>query len=276
MPAPARAAARRTLRRAGFQVRRVTATSRVLPDFIVPGAMKAGTSSLFAYLSEHPRILPSSVKEVHYFDVNAERGADWYRAHFPLARRRPAGSLTGEASPFYLFHPRVPERIAALVPKVKLIVLLRDPIERAISHYFHAVRVGVETLPLREALEAEEERLGRVPPAQRHSGSAHVWSSYKSRGHYAEQLGRYFEHFPRDQILVLPSEPFFEDPHASLDEVFGFLGLDAAELGALSAGPANAGTNRQPVDPEVRACLEAHFAPHNEALYRLLGTDFGW
>lgn len=274
VPAPLRPRLRRALRRAWFPVRRATACSRPLPDFIIPGAMKAGTTSLFRYLAQHPRILPSSVKEVHYFDASPERGEAWYRAHFPLARRRPPGSLSGEASPYYLFDPRVAERMAALIPKVKLVVLLRDPTERAISHYLHAVRMGFETLPLFEALQAEEGRMASLPARERDARPTRVWHSYKSRGHYAEQLARYLEHFPSDQILVLPSEPFFEDPRPTLATVLDFLGLPDHMPAQLA--PLNAGGGERPVEPRVRAYLDAYFAPHNEALRRLLGRDFGW
>ena len=264
--------------------RLATGPFRLLPDYIIIGAQKCGTSSLYRYISEHPSAAPAIGKEVHFFDWHFERGPSWYRAHFPsmlygAAFRARTGRklVTGEASPYYIFHPHVPARVKALLPQVKLIAMLRDPVERAISSYFHQVRSGNETLTLAEALEQEPARITdaaeRLAGGQKARSRAHRKFSYLARGIYADQLEGWLEHFPREQLLVLRSEDLFADPAQSLARVFEFLGLpawQAAQFPRFNAG------EYSDVDPAVRDWLVRYFAPHNERLYALLGRDFGW
>ena len=133
---------------------------RKLPDFLIVGVMKGGTTSLFRYLVRHPQVLPPFRKEIKYFDCNYINGQNWYQAHFPLKKKFVGGSkLTGEATPYYIFHPQAPMRIAEALPEAKIIILLRNPIDRAYSHYQHMVRVGREPLSFEEAIAAEPERL---------------------------------------------------------------------------------------------------------------------
>ncbi len=262
--------------------RRVTSRDRALPDFIIVGAQKAGTSSLFHYLCQHPQLVPPFTKEVHFFDGGLHPGVDpfekgpaWYRAHFP-----PKGTLgecrqTFEASPLYLFNPLVPERIHDLVPTVKLIALLRNPTERAISHYFHERRAGHETLPVMEALLAEEQRLAPVMASGDYQSDTFMNFSYKQRGLYKEQLERFAAYFPWSQILVLSSEEFFREPGQTLRRVFEFVGIDA-EFRVGDLKPRNVGRDKAKVGPEVYSYLDDYFAPHNQALYRLIGQGFDW
>src|SRR5262245_3882775 len=146
--------------------RSATSSLRLLPNFIIIGTQKGGTSSLYRYLMQHPLIKPSFMKDVHYFDLHFAEGDNWYRARFPLSlykyylkQVKKQEIITGEASPYYLPHPHVPKRAAALVPQAKLIILLRNPVERAYSHYNHALKHKQETLPFEEAIKAEENRL---------------------------------------------------------------------------------------------------------------------
>jgi hypothetical protein len=265
-------------------LRLATGTYRVLPDFIIIGAQKGGTSSLYHYLTQHPDVCPAFRKEVHYFDWGYRRGETWYRANFPTSLYRSAfNAMTGrrlgvgEASPYYLFHPHVPTRVKALLPAVKLIVLLRDPVERTVSSYQHQVRKGRESLSLAEALDREQERLAaetaRIEADDAYNSEAHRHFSYLARGLYAEQLERWFGVFPRNQFLILHSRDFFDDTRAVFTQTLDFLGLrhwhppqyrrfNAAEYEALP--------------PATRDRLVAHFAPHNGRLYELLGRDFGW
>ena len=170
----------------------VTARLRPLPDFLIVGAQKAGTTALYAYLRRHPSITGPSWKEVSYFDRHYLRGPAWYRGNFPLRSR---GRIVGEASPSYLFHPDAAERAAALVPGARVIALVRDPVERAHSHYQHEVALGREPLPFEEALEREEERLaGELERMRADAGYfSHAWWNYTylARGRYAEQLERW-------------------------------------------------------------------------------------
>ena len=264
--------------------RMTTGVRRALPDFVIVGAQKAGTTSLHAYLLQHPQIFPGERKEVHYFDLNFDKSELWYRSHFPrraeLERNADAIDrpvLTGEASPYYLAHPHAAERIARLLPDARIIVLLRDPVTRAYSHYRHNVRKKEEQLPFVEALAREAEimpaearKLGSDPNAR---SRAHQLFSYRTRGHYAEQLERYFAHCDRDRILILRSEDFFADAQAIYSQVLRFLGIDQWRLDASRVY--NIGRyERGPIPGE--AAQRAYFEPHNRDLYAMIGRDMGW
>ena len=265
-----------------LQYRKMTARTRVLPSFIIIGTQKGGTTSLFHYLSQHPQLVPSYRKEVHYFDGglkprrdNFSLGERWYRSNFPLRRHIGADQQTFEASPLYVFHPLAPQRIHDLLPNAKLILLLREPTERALSHYFHQSRKGRESLPVMQALQGEEARLAPVLVAQNYKHQNFMHFSYKLRGHYAEQIRRYQGLFPKENLLILGSEQFFADPHAALRKVFEFVGVDPSfQVPNLNAR--NVGSNRKSVQDDVYQYLKDYFEPHNQDLYQLLGDDFGW
>lgn len=261
--------------------RQATWRNRPLPDFIIIGAQKGGTSSLYAYLAQHPQLLPSLKKEVHFFDGglnyetdNYQKGEAWYRAHFP---RKAAGAhlKSFEASPLYIFNPLVPRRMFDLIPEVKLIVLLRNPTERAISHYFHEKERGDESLPVLEALRAEEKRLAAVIECEDYKSEIFRRYSYKSRGLYKEQIKRFLEYFSWQQLLVLSSEEFFSKPDTTLSRVFEFVGVDTA-FRVKDLKPRNVGKSRSKVDPEVYEYLNDYFLPHNQALYNLVGENYAW
>ena len=269
--------------------RRRTDPRRPLPDFLVIGAQRSGTSSLYKYLEQHPCVLSSLRKETEYLSARWSRGEAWYRAHFPSrarrwaeARRRGFDVLAFEASPNYLFHPLAPERAAVLVPDAKLVVLLRNPVDRAFSHHQHEVRAGRETLPFVEALEQEADRLAgeeermRAEPGYR----SLPWErhSYQARGRYAEQLERWLAAFPSAQLLVLRSEDLYSDPAATYAELLSFLGLPDWQPPAFR-NHSYSGAAPEPAEdfpPSVRRRLEDAFAVPNRRLSSLLGRDFGW
>jgi hypothetical protein len=258
------------------RARLATAGARRLPDFLVIGAQRAGSTSLFAQLCDHPGVAPPSHKEIHYFDQQSFRSLRWYRSHFPpVAAAR--GRLTGEASPYYLFHPAVPARVAEALPDVRLVALLRDPVARAYSHYQLSVRDGHEPLGFEEALRAEPERLahedGRLLTDRAYRSHAHRHQSYAARGLYAEQLRRWHEHVAPDRLLVVSSEELFADPGRVTGTVLEFLGLDAGEVPPFPV------RNQRPYPPmsdAARGFLEARFEGPNRELAELLGRDFGW
>jgi hypothetical protein len=236
-----------------------------LPDFLVLGTQKGGTTTLHQLLDAHPEVFLPSCKEVHYFDLNHQQQPNWYGAHY--ARATPAQHC-GDITPFYLFHPEVPQRIHALIPQALLIVLLRDPVERALSQVFHARRKGFETLPPEEALAAESQRLTSGDPyhLQKHS--------YVSRSRYLEQLDRYEALFPAAQLLVLRSENLFANPEATWQRLQGFLGL--AQLPLPMALPrANAGAGEATLVPQaLREQLRAELAATAAGVRARYG--FGW
>ena len=268
--------------------RGVTSPLRLLPDFLIIGAQRGGTTSLYHYLRAHPAVHSTSTKEVHFFDRKFQQGVSWYRAHFPTrfekayARRfRHQDFVTGEASPAYLFHPQVPGRVARLLPRVKLIVLLRNPVDRAFSQYCHALELGHETLPFEEAIAAEEQRIGRerekIARDEYYYSDAFKHLSYLSRGIYVDQLRAWMRLFPREQFLILKSEDFYADPAATLQEVLAFLQLPRIALPAQKQDYKQYNNNTyNKMDPALRQRLLEYFQPHNARLYQLLGTDFGW
>jgi hypothetical protein len=272
LPRPARA----VLRNAVWTYGRATSAARPLPDFLILGAQKAGTTALYAYLSRHPSIAGPSWKEVSFFDRHWARGVAWYRGNFPnLARTR--GKLVGEASPSYLFHPLGPERVREVVPEARLVALVRNPVDRALSHYHHEVALGREPLSFEDALDAEEERLrGEVERlvADPSYFSKEWWShTYKARGRYAEQLERWLAVFPRQQLLVVPSEDLSDDPSGTHARVLEFLG---APPHRLEAYPRVYERRYEPMEPATRDRLAAEFEEPNRRLYELLGRDLGW
>jgi len=265
-------------RRLRASYRELTGPLRGLPEVLIVGAQKGGTTSLFNYLVQHPDVLPPFGKEIHYFDLHYARGVRWYRGRFPYRRRLRGGTLTLDASPYYLVHPLVPQRAAQLLPKVKLVALLRNPIDRALSHYQHEVRGGRESLSFAEAIERESGRLAgeeeRLRNDPHYYSFSHHRHSYTHRGRYIEQLRRWVEYFPRSQLLVLQSERLFRDPAAASAAVYGFLGLPPHRLERYK--PFLQGTYEREMPVELRARLAAHFEPYNRELYQWLNEDFDW
>jgi hypothetical protein len=251
-----------------------------LPTFIIIGAQKAGTTSLYSYLREHRDVLPCAYKEVWYFDLNYQKGTKWYRRQFVDPASMPDPSrhyAVGEATPYYLFHPWAPQRIWRAVPQVKLIVLLRDPIARAYSQYQHNVRKGRETLSFSEAIQrerqvfpAEQERFFSDPG---YDAEFHRHFAYLNRSCYSEQLEEYLRYFDRSQMLILKSEDLFSDPAAAYAQTLQFLGLSSREL--KDARALNVGRYDQASIP-CHEELRKHFEPQNRKLYELLGVDFCW
>jgi hypothetical protein len=256
---------------------RLTTSLRVLPDFLVIGVMKGGTTSLFQYLVKHPQVNPPFRKEIKFFDIHYAQGLNWYRAHFPLKAKMLKGSITGEATPYYIFHPLAAQRIAKTLPKVKLIAILRNPVNRAYSHYNHMVRVGREDLSFDDALDREEERLfqeeEKITSNPEYSTFTHLHYSYKARGRYVEQVKEWLDLFPRDQLLFLSSEELYEQPSATYDKAINYFGLSKWEPEKFKTF--NQG-DYDGLSAKSRERLAEYFKPYNQQLYELLNMDFGW
>lgn len=269
---PARAA--RTALTLGARIVGRADLGYALPDFLLIGAMKAGTSTLIAELAAHPHVIRARRREIHFFGSRYDRGVAWYRTHFPTGYElRRYSAITGEGSTSYLANEESPARIRAVLPGAKLIALLRDPVDRAISNYFHELRTGRETLPIEAAFAAEAERLSEAPRPTREGQSS---LAYRRRGLYAEQLARYQALFPPEQLLVLRSETLFTDPAAVVDRVCRFLGVDPG-LAARTYAPKNlGGYDPSRVPPALYEDLTRFYAPHNERLYAMVGEDWGW
>jgi hypothetical protein len=258
---------------------RLLAAGHALPQFIILGAQRSGTTTLYKWIAQHPQVVPGTEKELRFFDRNFQKGVSWYRLHFPTRRKLGSDRITGEATPYYLFHPRAPERIHRVLPDVKMIALLRNPVERAVSHYFREVHLGHEDRPIEEALLIEESRLQpeleRMQKDEFYFSEIHHQKSYKTRGVYADQLKRYFDLFERRQLLVLSSEEYFADPEKALRVIFSFLEINAGFL-PRKVVPQDTPGRVLGVSDSVYEALQKYFEPHNETLFQLLGRNLGW
>jgi len=263
-----------------------TNSIRMMPDFIIIGAQKGGTTSLYRYLTEHPCIAPIYIKEPHFFDIYFYKGLHWYRAHFPTAvekyyaqRFQQHDLITGEASPYYLFHPQAARRIAKTLPRTRLIVLLRNPIDRAYSQYQHQTRQnGVEPLTFEEALDCEEKRLAgeaeKLLKDEKYFSFNHRHYSYLARSKYIEQLPAWMNLFPREQFLILRSEDIFTDPVSIVRQTLEFLNLPTVGM-RTDYKPFNDASYTK-MAPATRARLVEYFKPYNARLYEFLDRDFEW
>ncbi|NLF13599.1 MAG: sulfotransferase domain-containing protein [Anaerolineaceae bacterium] len=265
-----------------------------MPDFVIIGGQRCGTTSLYNYLVQHPGVSPAFMKETHYFDTHYHRGINWYRAFFPLEGKvpsAPAGqgrgtapgtrdrqrTLTGESSPYYLFYPHAPGRLARTVPQARLIALLRNPIERAYSHYHHEVKMGIERLSFEDALDREEKELPaeveKVLQDETYRSFFYQNYTYLSRGIYVDQLERWTGLFDSEQLMVLKSEDFYADPAATLVQVCEFLDLPPWQLSSYKQYNL---ARYAPMEASTRERLAAYFEEHNQRLYSFLGHDLGW
>lgn len=247
-----------------------------LPHFLVLGTQKGGTTSLHQLLGLHPQIYLPSCKELHYFSLHDDQPISWYSNHFRDAK---PGQLRGEITPYYLFHPRAPKRIRAVLPKAKLIVLLRDPVERALSQVFHAQRHGFEPLEIEEALAAEPRRLANAHQTLQHLGSqdySHQKHSYVSRSRYEEQLNRYESLFPPSQILILRSEDLFHETDEIWLKIQNFLEIDSIPLPSpLTHANASAG-EAQNVQKIVRDGLRRELFQTAKIIQQKYGIHWDW
>lgn len=245
-----------------------------LPDFIVIGAQRAGTTSLHANLAEHPLLRPSIMKEIQYFSLHIARGIGWYRACFPSLR---AGEKTFESSPFYIFDPAVPPRLRATLPQAKLVVVLRDPVDRAYSHYLHSRMLGHEELSFVDALDAEPSRLAA---ARAHDGAGAYYvqraHSYFSRGLYADQIRHWFRYVDPSSVFIIRSEEMFSSPAKTYADLLGFLGIQSYLPSSFAHRNSHTDSSAPVLAASVRDELLRRYAGPNEDLRDLLGWSTVW
>lgn len=278
-------AARRSVLLGADLVGRLTSDARTLPTLLISGGQRCGTTSMYKALVQQPTVFrPVLRKGVHYFDVDYARGLDWYRSHFPLtaqldraARRHGTRALAFESSPYYLFHPLAAERIARDLPDARLLVLVRDPVDRAYSAHAHEYARGFETLDFVSALEAEAERLAgeeaRLIADPGYHSDAHRHQAYLVRGEYVAQLERVASIVGRERIKVVDSHRFFADPEDTFGSVLDWLGVAPrvrTHFDRYNARP------RTDMPEDLRRRLEDHFEPHDAALEEWLGHVPSW
>ncbi|MGH8793197.1 MAG: sulfotransferase [Stackebrandtia sp.] len=266
---------------------KLTSGGRLLPGFLLCGGQRCGSTSLYRALASHPAIMkPIFHKGIHYFDTGYHNGVSWYRAHFPTrAAAQRISEQTGlaaqafESSPYYLYHPLAAERFARDLPGVKLITLVRDPVQRARSQHAHEVARGFEPIvDFAEALEAEESRLSgefdKLSRDPRHYSFSHQHHAYRDRGRYSNHLERIARVVAPERMLVIDSGDFFADPEPVYHRILRFLGLPW--LGDPEFAKHNARPRSAPDDLAVDAELRRGFAPYDVRLTEWLGRTPSW
>ena len=257
------------------RVRLLTASRRKLPDFLCVGAQKSGSSTLYWWLKQHPQLSMSFDKESKFLDRHYKKGELWYRHQFPLASSE---KLAGDNTPYYLFHPIVPQRAHSLCPDAKVIMILRNPINRAFSQYQMECRKGREVhTSFEAAIEGELERISMAKDELLADplGYHHTFenTSYLSRGIYMDQIEEWLKWYKRDQMLILISETFFESPETALEEVYTFLNINQTLPSDFKSYNVS---NYDNMNEETRDDLRSFFKPHNERLEKFLGKKLNW
>lgn len=251
-----------------LKLREIDAGARALPDFLVLGAQKAGTTSLFNYLCLHPKVIGSLPKEIFYFCSHSEKDERWYRRHFPkqsVVQKR--GAICGEATPISLYHSHAAERAAALAPQAKLIVVLREPAARAVSHYQHQCRFGRELRPIDDVFSSEN--INRWEQGESPDLPERFYFDWSA---YATGLKHWLVQYSREQLLVLEAERMFSDPQWTVDQVCDFLAIDPFTLPTTQAF--NTGTSKA-AKPKTFKALQDAFNRQNSELQHL-GFELSW
>jgi len=272
--------------------RTLTSPLRVLPDYLVLGSMRCGTTSLHNQLCQHPNVHPGITKEVHFFGKHFHKGTAWYKSHFPTKIRRALHKgplVTGEASFGHLFNYHAPARAKKIIPSAKFIALVRNPIDRTFSQYTLQVKKGwIEQETFERALELEEERVApfrdeilSYPPKECHYAAERMAATYSYLGlsRYAEMLKRWYKHFPKEQILVVKSEDLYEKPketHNMIEEFLNIPFVPLEEYENFNPLVKREKTKKDRIRPETREMLKEYFTPHNKELDALVGREFGW
>lgn len=243
------------------------------PKFIIIGAQKSGTTSLENYIAQHPQVIPAIKKETHFWYRDFDNGINWYLAHFPPIPES-ENLIAGEATPNYLENYQAAERIYHVFPQVKLLVIFRNPIDRAFSQYHHWIRLNWDDRSFETAINSELEILKKNPAKP--EGDQNYWQqpgNYIGRGVYIEFLQKWLAVFPREQLLILKGEDLYQKPVETMKQVFEFLGLPEHQLPEYRK--LNSGYY-SPISDEMRQKLSEYFQPHNQRLEAYLGIKFDW
>ena len=264
--------------------RSFTSNSRILPDFIIIGESKCGTTSLYNYMIQHPAIKPALSKEINFFNWSYDKPQNWYSAHFPTKFKKKLSKnickkpfLTGEATPLYLFNSQVPKRIFDTIPNVKIIVVLRNPVDRAYSHYQDlGVRLGGEKRMFDDAIRTELKILKEknYVITDYDGNFTDRLYQYVTRGIYLDHLKIWMDVYPLKQFLILNTEELENNPAEILNNVFKFLSLP--DYGKINFEEKYNVTKYKPMNEQSRKLLEEFFKPYNERLYKFLKRDFEW
>jgi len=258
----------------------MTGFMHILPNYLIIGGQKCGTNSLYSYLVNHPNVRPALTKEIRFFDKYYDRGINWYKVCFPFKFDQNLNKgriFTGEATERYLEYPHAPKRVKSVLTNVKLIILLRNPVDRAYSHYSMRFKSGKEKLSFEDAIESEHERTkGEFEKMQNNEiyySSKYFQNSYLDRGIYVDKIKRWMDVFPKEQFLIIQSEKFLENPNKIYQTVLNFLKLPKWQLKKYEL---IGKFTRSPMQEKTRKKLTEFFKPHNQRLYDLLEEKFDW
>ena len=259
----------------------ITSPLRVLPDFFVIGPGRTGTTSLFYYLDQHPSLSKSAYDELGFFDVNFHLGFHWYRSLFPSIltkfriKLKTNFFMTYDVTPSYVRRPWIARRIKELLPNSKLIVVLRNPIDKVYSHYSNTVTNFSETRSFEEVIKEDMDDVLKwnIDLKDDIYFGTNVENSKLARGFYAEQLIPWFELFPKNQILVISSEELASNTKNTVNEIFKFLNLPEYEIPNIDKVNVS---KYSKMNPQTRKILIDFFKPYNEQLFKFLDKKFDW
>ena len=253
----------------------ITSSSRVLPNFIIIGTVRSGTTSLYYNICEHPSVLPADYDEIGFFDSNFQLGINWYRSMFPTKadmkkiRRETQYAITGEDTPFYFWKDEVVERISQTLPNVKLILILRNPVDRAYSNYKLAVRTGNEKFSFDDAIDTEM----RFMKDHTIRESIDQRRSYLAKGLYSKQLKLWRNNYSEKDIHILCTEDMRDKPKEELSKIFKFLEISEYDI----KNPQQQKMYKyEDMNPDIRQKLIEYYRPHNRELFDLMGRKFDW
>jgi len=257
----------------------ITSSLRVLPDFIIIGTARSGTTSLFYNICEHPSVIPSAYDEIGFFDSNYHLGINWYRSMFPTKKhmekikKNTKFAITGEDTPFYIWSPIVARRISKIIPHVKLIVLFRNPVDRAYSNYHLGVRAGTENLSFEDAIQSELDRLKNTEIENDDVKKYTIPRSYLAKGFYSDQLKIWLKLFKPEQLFITSTEDFEQNAENILNKIYNF--LEIPQINFKNLEKHKVGTY-SPMKDETRKFLIDLYKTHNEELFEMIGKDFDW
>ncbi len=268
--------------------RKMTSRLRQLPDFIIIGAGRAGTTALYSYLIQHPLIAAAStdnnesVADLHFFEYIISNNIQWYKSHFPIlfskSNKHKNSFITGEYTSTYMYHPDVPKRIFNLLPKIKLIVILRNPIDKAYSTYQQQLRFGEYTTSFEDTINAEFRRIDLNKDFPELNSNNYDFENFVAQniirhGVYADYLETWLKIFDRKQILILNSDDLKKSTKETLRRVFNFLNVSNYDIKDTS----QVNVGKYPtINKITRKKLIEFFKPHNQRLNKLLDTEFDW
>ncbi len=258
----------------------LTGPIRSLPDFIIIGTVRSGTTSLYYNICQHPCVLPAAYDELGFFDSNYHLGLNWYRSLFPtffskwIVRLNKKYGITGEDTPFYIWNPIVAKRILKILPNVKLIVLFRNPVDRAYSNYHLGIRAGSENLSFEDAIQVELNRLNNTEIESENELEKYTTPrSYITKGFYADQLKIWLELFNPEQLIIVSTENLEANPQEILDKIYDFLKIPKnhkliPEKQKIASYPK--------MKSETRKFLVDFYKKYNAELFSMIGREFDW